>query len=331
MSKNSNKNLEDQEIDLAIISKKISGFFLKINASIFKSIQFFIKKSKIILVLIFIGFGLGLYLDKSNKIYDHKIIVQPNFESTDYLYSKIELLGSKIKEKDTAFFKAIGINDSDRLLNIKIMPVIDIYKFIESGGAQNFELFKLMAEDGDIKTILEERATSKNYTYHQISFSTKSLTSTKKTIIPILNYLNKSDFYTKIQKESIYNVNAKIKANDIVSKQIDGFLDGFTSKINNSTKSEKLIYYNENTQLNDAIETKIRLINEQGNLRIYLVSLDKIIKDSSSTINVENTKLINGKMKLVLPLLLIFIFILIHFFIGFYKKQQKIFKNKELE
>lgn len=323
MSKNANKNLEDQEIDLAIISEKVGDFFQSINTSIFKSIRFVVKNSITISILIFIGFGLGLYLDSTNKTYDHQIIVQPNFKSTDYLYSKIDLLASKIKEGDTVFLNSIGIDKSIKISKIQIKPIIDIYKFINSSSEQNFELLKLMAEDGDIKKIVEEKATSKNYTFHMISFSTNSLTSTKKTIEPLLKFLNSSDFYAKIQKESINNVYTKMRANAIIINQIDGFLDGFTSKINNSTKSDKLIYYNENTQLNDAIETKVKLINEQGELRVDLVSLDKIIKESSSTINIENTKSVNGKFKLILPFLLIFIYISIHFFISFYKKQSE--------
>jgi hypothetical protein len=38
------------------------------------------------------------------------------------------------------------------------------------------------------------------------------------------------------------------------------------------------VYYNENTQLNDVIQTKDKLIKEQGNLRLELVNADKIVK-----------------------------------------------------
>ena len=328
MSTKSNKNIEDQEIDLAMISEKIGGFFQRINTLLFKCIRFAVKNTVIIAILLVIGFGLGLFLDKTYKTFNHQIIVQPNFNSTDYLYSKIDLLASKIKEGDTVFLKSIGIDKSIKLSKIQIKPVIDIYKFINTGSEKNFELLKLMAEEGDIKKILEERATSKNYIYHIISFSTESLISDKDAINPILKFLNTSDFYTKIQEEIVNNIHVKMKANLVIINQIDGFLDGFTSKINNSTKSNSLIYYNENTQLNDAIETKDKLISEQGDLRVELVSLDKIVKESSSIINIENTKSINGKLKYTLPILFIFIFILIHFFISFYKKQaEKAYQN----
>jgi hypothetical protein len=70
----------------------------------FRCIQFFIKKAIVIIVLVIIGIGLGFYLDKTQKKFDHQIIVTPNFKSTDYLYSKINLINSKIIERDIAFF-----------------------------------------------------------------------------------------------------------------------------------------------------------------------------------------------------------------------------------
>jgi hypothetical protein len=52
-----------------------------------------------------------------------------------------------------------------------------------------------------------------------------------------------------------------------------------------------------------------------------LISLDKIVKDNSSTLNIENKSSVNGKLKLVLPILFILCFILLQIFITFYRKQ----------
>jgi hypothetical protein len=109
--------------------------------------------------------------------------------------------------------------------------------------------------------------------------------------------------------------------NDTIISQINGVLNGFSNMVNGAQKSDKLVYYNENTQLNDVIKTKETLINEQGDHRVELVGLDKIIKDNSATLNIENTNSVNGKLKLVLPILFLFSFILIRLFIGFYRKQ----------
>ena len=103
MSTNVPQNKEDQEIDLVQVFKKIGNFFERINTGIFNCIQFFIKKAIIISILLVIGVGLGIYLDKTKKTYRSSNIVMPNFESTDYLYSKINLIESKISERDYCF------------------------------------------------------------------------------------------------------------------------------------------------------------------------------------------------------------------------------------
>lgn len=286
-------------------------------------------KNKFIIATLFIaGIVIGSYFDKTNKVYDNQIIVTPNFESTDFLYSRIDLLQSKILENDTLFLKSIGIQEPKFLSKIEVKPIIDVYKFINKNNEQNFELLKLMAEDGDIKKIVEEKITSKNYESHIITFRTRTVTSLKKTIEPILKFINNNDYYRKMQKQEINNIQIKIKENEIIIAQINGFLNSFSNNVNGSAKSDKLIYYNENTQLNDVINTKSRLIAEQGDLRSNLVGYDKIVKDNNTTINIENTKLINGKLKIILPIFLIFIFVFIHFFISFYKRQSEKEYNK---
>src|SRR6476620_7163253 len=274
MNKNTPQAVEDQEIDLSKMTRNIGNAFQSISAFIFDCIQFLLRNIIIIVILIIIGVGLGFYLDKTQKTYDHRIIVTPNFGSVDYLYNKIDLINSKIKERDTVFLKSIGIKQPLKMGQIEIQPIVDIYKFVNN-NEQNFEVLKLMADEGDIKKIVEERPTSKNYTYHLISFTTKQKTNYEKTVRPLLAYLNNSDFYRRIQKESVNNVQQKILANEKTIAQINGVLDEFSKNAaEGNSKGGNLVYYNENTQLNDVIKTKDELVSEQGNHRITLVSLD---------------------------------------------------------
>lgn len=320
MSTSPQNNPNDQEIDLSQLSKKIGSLMQSFIDWLFDGILFILRNKFIIGVLFVIGFALGLYKDEKIKIFNHQVIVTPNFGSTDYLYSKINLINAKIKEGDTLFLKQIGIKDTEKFGKIEIEPIVDVYRFI-SGNEQNFEMLKLMAEDGNLNKIVEDNLTSKNYTYHMITFSTKDTTSEAKTLKPLLDYLNHSDFYAKIQKESINNINVKIKENDSIISQINDVMNQFSKAVGSNQKSDKLVYYNENTQLNDVIKTKEALISEKGNKRLELVVSDRIIKDTSHTLNIENTKMVNGKMKLVLPFLFISLFVVFGLFRGVYKKQ----------
>jgi hypothetical protein len=270
--------------------------------------------------LLIIGFGLGYYLDKNQKKYDHQIIVAPNFKSTDYLYSKIDLLASKISEKDRVFLKSIGIHNPLQLTKISIEPIVDVYKLINS-NEQNFELLELMAQNGDLKTIVKESTTSKNYNYHTIILSTNGVTGQGDVVDPILKYLNSSSYFEKIQKISVGNIQQKIKEKEATIVQIDTILNAFSNKNRNAQRSDKLIYYNENTQLSSIINTKDSLVNMLGALKIDLFNSGKVINDNTVIMNIKNGESINGKMKLILPILFISLFIIIGFIVSFYKSQ----------
>lgn len=326
MSQNSN-NLDNQEIDLSMLSNKIKGFFDGIASSIFRSILFFKRNIVWIGILFVIGAGTGVYIDSSEKTYENSIIISPNFGSTDYLYSKIDLLESKIKENDTVFLKSIGIEKPKNISRIEIEPIIDVYNLVNysaknesvTQNTQNFELVKLLAEDGDINKVIKDKITSKNYYRHNIHIITKGLASEEKTIKPILDYLNKNEYFEILKRNTFNNISIGMKKNEEMILQINNLLEKFSTV--SDQKGDKLVYYNENTQLNDIIKTKQALVVELAIQREQLINFDSVIKENSSVLNIKNTNSVNGKFKFVLPIFLIFGFIFINLFLKFYKKQ----------
>lgn len=320
MSTNVPQNQDNQEIDLFAFFKKAADFFQWINRILFLSIRFFVKNVIIVSALVLLGFGVGLYLDRMQQRYDHQIIVAPNFKSTDYLYAKIDLLASKIADGDSVFLNSIGLSKYVALTKIKIEPIVDIYKLI-SNNEQNFELLELMAQNGDLKAVVKETTTSKNYNYHTIIVTTKGKINQKEVIEPILKYLNTNAYFVDIQKVSIANIQQKIKVKEDIIVQIDEIVNSFSTSKQNVSKNEKLIYYNENNQLNSIIKTKDSLSSAMALLKIELLNSNKIINDNAIVLNIKSSTGINGKFKFILPLLLIALFILLSLFTAFYKKQ----------
>lgn len=317
------QNTTDQEIDIFDIAKSIDSFFDKTNVFIFRVIYFFVRNWILVLILIALGFGLGFYLDLNKKVYNNQIIVTPNFGSVDYLYSKIDLIEAKIISGDTVFLKnVVGLSHPKTIKKIEIKPISDAFKFVED-KEQNFDLIKLMAEDGDINKVLVDNVTSKNYTFHTISFTSNEIVNEKELVGQLLKYLNNSEYFNSIQKTGYKNLEQLIAQNDTIISQIDKVLNGFTNTLKNTSKNDKLVYYNENTQLNDIIKTKQYLATEQGKNRLKLISSDRTIKEISSTLNTKNTQSLNGKLKFILPVLFVFIFVFVYLFKGFYRKESK--------
>lgn len=315
------QNSADQEIDIFQLSRSIGSFFDRLNSSVFRAIQFFIRNWIVVLVLVVLGVVSGFYLDSSKKSYNNQIVVTPNFESVDYLYAKVDLIQAKIASGDFDFLKnTVGITNPKAIRKIEIKPVADVYKFIED-KEQNFELIKLMAEVGEVKKVLEDNVTSKNYTHHTISFISNGLVNEKEVVEPILKYLNNSAYFKSIQKIGYKNLELEIAQNDTIIAQIDQVLNGLSTTAKNSSKNEKLVYYSENLQLNDIIKTKQKLVTEQGKNRFRLISFDKTIKEINTTLNINENKTVSGNFKIWLPILFIFLFVFVSLLRKFYRKQ----------
>ncbi|MBP6373277.1 MAG: hypothetical protein KA325_02560 [Flavobacterium sp.] len=321
---NTTPTQHEDDINLSQLANGVSTLFQRLRTGIFNSIRFFVNHKWMLSFLLIGGFATGVFIETVKTSYDHYIVVEPNFGSTDYLYAKVDEINAKIKEQDTVYLKSMGVSKPKDIFKIEVKPVIDVYRFVNR-SEQNFELLKLMSDDSDIKKIIEDTPTSKNYTYHLIKLSTKNKTNQRMLITPVLAYLNQSDFYKQVQKVYIQNAQIKMKANELLIAQIDGYLNGLAAG-SPGPAGEKMVFYTEKTQLNDVIETKDDLVKEQGNLRIERISLDKIIKDNHTTLNTEASSKLNSALKFILPLLFMGLFIFAKNFIRFY--QQEALKNK---
>lgn len=334
MSTNDNKNVEGQEIDLASVSKAFSGLFQSISRSIFRLIRYVLRHIVIFIILVIVGALLGFYLEENKKTYDSLVIIRPNFHSTDYVYAKIDLLFSRINDNDTLFLKSIGIKSPSKLKSIKIYPIVDIYKFITENDSKdsdrNFQLFKLLAADGDMEQMVLDKTISKNYTFHQIHFVTSSRAGRDEILEPILNYLESNEDFRRVKQVFIENTNLKIEANKNMIAQIDGLLATFTKENSETAQNTRSVYINQNTQLNDLIQTKNNLVSEIGISKLELLSHEKVVKESSNIINVKNTKGLYGKLKILVPIVFILLYLLIIGTIRFYKKQAALYKKEKL-
>lgn len=323
------QNIDNQEIDLSQISKKIGSFFSGISMAIFNGILFVQKRLILFIALFVIGVALGYFLDRDSKVYKSEVIVSPNFGSVDYLYNKVDLLQSKLNEQDTMFFKSIGVKNPKSIAQIEIEPIIDIYNFVGSNTAnvnnaqntQNFELIKLLSEDSDINKVIKDKITSKNYGRHNLIITAKAKISNKETVDPLLSFLNQNDYFQKLLRAHLSNVKEKIKYDEAVIVEIDGFLDQISKKMNDNQKSDKLVYYNENTEVSQMLQTKNGLISELGALKVGLISSQDVIVKNSGVLNVINKSGLNNKMKIIIPFFLIFVYVGVYLFRRFYKKQ----------
>jgi hypothetical protein len=314
------KREDNPEIDLLTVFSRIGDFFEWINTLLFKIIRFFVKNAIVVAVLIIVGVVAGRYLDSSQKGYDNRIIVSPNFESSNYLYSKIDLLASKIKLQDTQFLKSIGIQNPLQIASISVEPIVNVNDLVNKDDKE-FQLLELMKENEGLNTIVKDTTLRKYYNFHTIKINANGIIAEKNTIDPILNFLNASLYYDAFRKINSQNIQNNIKSKEATILQIDGILNKFSSENTSQSGKEKLIYYSENLNLDGVIKTKDSLSTLIEKLKLEQYNTDTTIKEKGMVLNIKGNKIFKWKLIFILPLLFVGLFVFISFFISFYKKQ----------
>lgn len=310
----------DRDIDMRMVSGKLRSYVSRANDSFFNAILFFKRNIILVAAIIVIAAVLGYLLDQSKAVYEQKIIVTPNFGSVDHLYNSVTLLSEKLKENDNEYINSIGLGKFD-MGDIKVEPVIEIYDFINDDDDElqkKIQVFKLIAESDNIEDVMEDMPTARNYDKHLITVYTSGTINNREGVDKLLAYLNNDAHYLKMKGEYIKNLEIEIEANDVTIKGIDNLLEDFAGGADNSGN---LVYYDNNTNMEELLKMKNSLIRKQAKNRLNRINYNKVIKERSVVTNTKKKSLIAGRMKFVLPLLFIFIFSLIAIFRSYYKRQ----------
>ena len=303
-------NQKKDEVDFTNSSQGVGKTMSGFGGFVFKTMQFVIRNIIIVALLLIVGFALGIYLDSSAKKYNHTLTVSPNFGSVEYLYSKIELLQSKIRENDTVFLKSVGFSNPSAIRKIKIEPIVDIYRLAKQEDIY-FRTLSLLAEGASMQQVMEDKVTARNYRFHQIMFSSNNPISEKGLISELLAFLNESAFFAKLQTQYRSSLESKIVANESTLTEIDNILRTSVQNSEAGKPASGTIVYTEKSQLNDVILTKNLLLHSQEENRIDMMMYDKIIKESAVMVNMKQHPVAGGIMKFLVPLVFILIFALI--------------------
>jgi len=107
MSEQTSQNASD-EIDLGVVFEKIKSFFKSILIGIIQIFQFFWKHKFVLAGLLVIGVGIQYYLKStSESTFLNQFLVRTNYGSTEYVYSKVNSINSKLETGDSLYNKDI--------------------------------------------------------------------------------------------------------------------------------------------------------------------------------------------------------------------------------
>lgn len=311
-----NENSSD-EIDLGQLFQMIQRGFDRIFRS-FLRLFLYLKKNALILIGlavlgVAIGFGLNQIVTKRMKT---EVIVKPNLESKNYLYSVIDEIQANIRAKDTAFFQPLGISfDQLKGFKVEIGPIEgeqqgknleDQMKYLET--LQNFQNTTVISD------VVRTEILNNSSLNHRISFFYKDATYGQECAKRLMDYINSNPYFKELIQ--IYQENAKerIEKNVAVISQLDDLISNYSEKIgekkNSVGESRIVLDSEESLDMKGLFELKNSLIRDTERKKLEL-------QEQTGTISVINfgrpqqvQKAFFGKNIVLLPTLLIALFFL---------------------
>lgn len=293
------------EIDLGYLFRKISNFFRSFIKMIFTIIAFFVKYFIIILVLIIVGAIIGYFTDANKtEIYKNELIVIPNFESTQYFYDRVDELNVKIKSRDTVFLSEIIGKHYRNLKKIEAEAIVDIYSFVTSSPTR-VELFKVLTDKQNVPKFLNDPLNFQYYKYHHLYINIQGKENSQEIVDNIMSYLNDNPHFREYMAVGRKNTEFRIINTEKTISKIDSILDA-SGQVGKSTVPA--VSVSDNSQLNDIIESKERMMYSLNQMNKQKIDEQNIIKVASANYNISDASIFNMSNIIKYPLFLILIF-----------------------
>ncbi len=309
----------NQEIDLVYLFKKIGEFFRSVCFFLVRLLKFIYRNKLLVICFIIIGIILGLILDQkdSNK-YKTEIIVVPNFESVDLLYSEVESFNINLKKNK------LNNQFLDNVIKLEVKPIENLNNVLNN--KDNLEIFKALTENGkNLSDVFDKEQLKKNYKYHVITVTTNSTSNLEKITNYFLKSINDKSYYKVRSKLALANQEqAKLQAEKSI-EQINRILENLGS--GSLSGVGKDLNINNYDQLSNVIELKSFYIKELASINTRLIEFRSAIYPVDISYNNKVNSKIYQKFTVLLPLIFVGVFLLISYIKYFFNKYNRLYLN----
>ncbi|WGK65807.1 hypothetical protein [Croceiramulus getboli] len=318
------KENEVHDLDLTHVLNGIKKFFKGILVAIYHGVSFIVRKAVILMVLFLVGLGIGLVWDSfENPKRSINLLVQPNVNSTPYVYDAISLLNSKIKQKDTVFLLQTGVSSKalKSLKEISIDPVINVRDILDKyQGYSEGQTIQLLKNLNDEEDFSQNETFHYDYKYHTVTL-TLGPKGTEESLQPLLDFVEKNDALQKERGQLVSSYRERLKSNAFTLAQVDSLLVNVNATLadKNDFKGQQLIAFGSDAAgMEGILEQKERLLEENTKLRSELIQLDRLLYVINDPEVIKNQVVVRNKF-LFTPVVLVLLFLLFNFLIWCYK------------
>ncbi len=306
---------KNDEIDLIYFFSKLKEKVRRWVKLFFNVIDYTIRNWKIISVLIVLGIILGYFAQQNYKpAQKATALIRVNFDSVGYVYSEIDLLNEKAKEKDSVFFTNIGLKgDTLEINKIEIKPQINLTEIISDYEINDRKLEGLLRnlefDDNEIK--VHETFTSE-YQYHKLEFSFSS-SANNETLNKVIGYINRNEVLGELRDEIYKDFKTQLDNNKKSIDQINSVIDTYQTNESLASPSDQIFIVDKNFSIHILFERKLELQKINEGLNRLLVLAKDIILVVNKPIIIKENEGISGNKIIYYPTLLVFIFLFLSF------------------
>ncbi len=302
---------KNQDVDLLDVFKWLKQLWVNLWINVYRFFSFLIRNVLILVALLIVGVGLGYGLSTFlAPKYEVELIVKPNLGTTSYLYQKIDELDNRESFKSTdGNFVAIDA--------IEIEPVKNIADLLENLSEIPTEIIPDVTDYRETESEFYEKTLfTPGYTFHQI----KLVSREKIAVEDLSKGLEASPFLQEKLVAARKSTEAQLQENQFSINQIDSLLQNFNSQLKQSqtaTETSKLSVYNgsEISQIYASVlNSKTELLEIQDELVQQQLDLQDIFKIYSVS-DWKSKSSLKTYLPFLMPLFLIFGFLLITFFL----------------
>lgn len=324
-------NNNPEEIDLLFLYRKVRSIYRRWLLDFYR---FVAKFWYVIILVLVVGFLLGLYLEKNSpKQKETEMIVQINFDSVDYVYDAVRQLKNKVNEKDRKALVELK-DDFENLFNVKkieIVPIPDVRDLDNDIEANNRNIEAFLDQSKYEEDLLLSDMFVSQYKLHKITITGESNTNPKITET-ILKYLNNNDKFTLIKEAGIRNLENEIIETKQSISEIDSVMIAYGTILGNQDKTGT-IYVNtsSNVNMHFLIQEKTKLVQDLQKLETDLIRCSDGLVSLVNKPMLQKKSSILNKTSILMPIFFIFSFSIIVYFVSLFRKLERIDRGGKLE
>ena len=310
MSEQTSQNTSD-EIDLGVVFEKIKSFFKSILIGIIQIFQFFWNHKIRLIILLVIGLGLQYFSSTQiDKLYVNEYLVKTNYNSTEYLYSKVKSINAKLKSDDSLYLKKVFGSEYERVDELEAEPVVDVYTLVNR-SEENREIFELLLDEYGDMSFLKEEININEYPTHKIKIYIKGLEDNESISTQAFNFLSNNSYFNELKETALKSYKVRLAENKVIRAQIDSIIreqkDNAVPKLDNNA-----ISFTGSQDLQELLSQKKDLLDDDLTLRNQLSTNSEILKTIDSTFGVLSKD--RNLSPITIPLSIVGIYILFFFF-----------------